>query len=401
MAVEVTCEKCAKVFRVPARAKDSPIHHDCKPQAHVAPVGVGGHLLILFRVVKLFLGGKCDDCDAYAKKLDVWGPDQCEERAEEIVAHLVQQADEKVILSRLVPGATKEATARKALEEAIRRTRASLERRLEYISQRRMVSDLDAIIRQLPPDVSGIVGVPRSGMVPASHLACRLHLPLYALTDRGLFDLGHGYRLNDAARVGPLCVVDDTIQTGWSIKRAQKRWKKLGLPQALWAACYVTSAGLALIDYHARLLPAPHYLEWNLFNSLLMPEVATDFDGVLCHDLPAGADREEATYREAIERAAPLHLPRRQSIPLVVTARPEAMRNATLEWLARWGLKATRLAMWQGGARTPQAVAAWKAEEYDKSGLQLFVESDATIARGMNAVCGKPVLCPAKETIYQ
>lgn len=406
MAILVTCETCKRVFRVPNRVAHLPVAHACAPRPLPpnAPLGPGSQLLRILRVAHWFVGKSCG-CESYAAQMDAWGVLECERRLEEIVAHLVKQADDKILLASFVPGTTKEALARRAAIEAIDLARQSAARdRIEYLTLRQLSLDVQTLVGRLPPDVGAVVGVPRSGMIPASQLACLLHVPLLAFSADGLSDPGHGYRLNPK-RIPPgrLLVVDDTIQTGYSIRQAKKRWRSARLPDALWCAMYVSPRQVREVDYLARELRAPHYLEWNWPNSMLLPKIAMDFDGVLCRDLAAGADRDDAQYHSAIAEALPLYLPRRESVPLVVTARTEAMREVTEAWLARWGVRVANLVMWPGSrdSRNANAVAGWKAEHYAASPCHLFVESDRQLAQKIHAATGKPVLCPASETIYQ
>ena len=61
-------------------------------------------------------------CNDYARKMDRWGPDLCEKRFYEIVAHLVNKAKSSRVLKMLPEGITKH-QAEKWLAEAIRRSR--------------------------------------------------------------------------------------------------------------------------------------------------------------------------------------------------------------------------------------------------------------------------------------
>src|SRR6188768_401638 len=66
----------------------------------------------------------------------------------------------------------------------------------QYISLERLACDVRQLVSQLPSDLSGVAGIPRSGMLPASQIALLLHLPLWELCPRrGLRPIGHGQRL--------------------------------------------------------------------------------------------------------------------------------------------------------------------------------------------------------------
>lgn len=389
------CQTCRVPYKGPASSPKRNCGAFPRGSGPAASNGPGGHLLRLTRPVK-WLSTSCGgSCDKYAAQMDAWGVAGCEERIEEIVTYLVAQANDHVLLAKFFPDQPKELVARRlalqAIELAKESAGAAANGRLEYVSLRRLADDVQQVLAQLPPDVSGIVGVPRSGMIAASQLACLLHLPLYAFHKQaGLIDCGRGHRLKDRSLPGRLAVIDDTICTGHSTREAKRNWAKKGLPSdAMWVGLYVTPGQVGECDIVGRVLPTPHLLEWNMYNSITRRLLGLDMDGVLCRDPP--------------RQHAPRWLTRFGKAPLIATARPESERAQTEAWLEHWGVRYHRLAMWPGpeSGRTVNAVAAWKAEEYVKSGAKFFVESEPAIAAAIHAACGKVVICPTNETVYQ
>lgn len=63
-------------------------------------------------------------CKDMAKKMDRLGPDGCEERANEIVAHLMSQSDRLIPAFKLVPDTLKRVAAERMLRKAIEAARA-------------------------------------------------------------------------------------------------------------------------------------------------------------------------------------------------------------------------------------------------------------------------------------
>ena len=53
--------------------------------------------------------------------------------------------------------------------------------RPRFISTTQLITGALRLVPRLPPDLSAVVGVARSGLLPATALATALHLPLYAL----------------------------------------------------------------------------------------------------------------------------------------------------------------------------------------------------------------------------
>lgn len=62
-------------------------------------------------------------CKDVAKKMDQWGVEGCEERREQIVAHLLSQSDRLIPAFKLVPSSMKKVVAERMLNKAIRKAR--------------------------------------------------------------------------------------------------------------------------------------------------------------------------------------------------------------------------------------------------------------------------------------
>lgn len=304
----------------------------------------------------------------------------------------------------------------------------------QWISEEQLVRDIAKLAAQIPPNVSRIVGIARSGLIPASHLAARLHMPLYALDTarKQLTPCGHGWRLHERReQPGPWLVVDDTQMTGRSLKQAHAVLNSLPVlagesrPEILYSVVYRNPdlKPFPVPDLWAAELRNPHYLEWNFFNSIFSPHIAVDFDGILCEDW-TGGDDSGARYEAFLSTARPLYLPRKAPLPLIVSGRLERWRSPTLDWLTRWGvtvpdLPPTRYAKQKGwGSRSmvhlfpgttaernkPHAVSTYKAETYLDYArvldLKVFVESCPIQAREIAEFSQLPVICPAAAKVW-
>lgn len=275
--------------------------------------------------------------------------------------------------------------------------------RYEWISTARLARDATLLAAKVPADCSGIVGVPRSGILPAAAVATLLHLPLFSLARAGkLVPLEAGSRGRSLAQhSGPLVVVDDTVYSGHALRRARL---SLRGKQALFAAVYARPEAAGAADFYARLLPCPHLLEWNLFNNgpafgRAAPDasrhfkggIACDLDGILLHDADSGGPP-----------GSPYLTVRLSALPLIVTGRPSSGRAQTEAELRRWGFKWSRLEMRPDATPdTAPAIAAFKARHYAPSPCGFFVESDPAQAALIFARSGKPVICPAAGKVWQ
>ena len=252
--------------------------------------------------------------------------------------------------------------------------------RVEWLSTARLARDAADLAGLLPADLAGVVGVPRSGMIPAGIIAALLHLPLLELTTEGARPIGHG-RGPIPPRGETLAVVDDTVYAGGALSRA-RAWMQGR--KCVYAVVYATPAGISLVDYYARQILPPHILEWNLLNNPGW-SLATDLDGVLTVD---GTER-------------PWMLPRACAVTLIATGRYESSRPHTEAWLRRWGVSWDRLAMLPDGEpQTTERIARHKGDAYAASAAHVFVESEADQAEIIHRRTGRCVVCPRAERVW-
>jgi uncharacterized HAD superfamily protein len=277
----------------------------------------------------------------------------------------------------------------------------------EYVSLERMVADVRELVGMLPCDLAAVAGIPRSGLLPATQIATILHLPLCSLCrERGLVEVGQGLRLETTElRDGQLLVVDDSVYGGvalWGARDALRR-RHPGI-RPLFAALYPRPEAIGSLDYFIRTVGDPHLFEWNLYNCNQTQSFGFDFDGVLCHDWPGGDENGDA-YQEFLSTARPRWLPRRRAVPLIVTARLEKHRAATIEWLRRHGVRFEQLVMgpWSCAAerRRHYDAGRFKGQAYADSPCTLFIESDERQAEAIFQRANRPVLCPTTGRIFQ
>ena len=280
--------------------------------------------------------------------------------------------------------------------------------RPRFVTSRQLVTDTLRLVPMLP-DVSCVVGVSRSGLLPASLLAMHLHLPLYALDQSGTVqECGQGWRLGQRnyRERGPALVVDDTVGSGTSLRKTLPIARR-HFSDVVYATVYCNPASEVKPDVWAADLWLPHILEWNLWNSIVTTASAFDLDGILCPDFACEDDDDGPRYLRAMDAARPLYFARREPIT-IVTARLEKYREQTMRWLERWGMRAG--ALWMGPWRSPaertfEAVAEWKAgvvkdwaataAERKSPGAPMYFESEPALARAIAERSGVLTVCPA------
>lgn len=250
---------------------------------------------------------------------------------------------------------------------------------VEFVTNEALARDTMRLVSRVPAGVTRVIGVPRSGMIPASILAVQLQLPLYTLRDGCVVHVGHGTRIVDRNEGGAALLVDDTVHSGHSIGVAARQ-ASASCSKIITAAIY--SANPSKTDLYGERLPTPHLLEWNLFNSPFAGHLAFDMDGILCHNPPHSEQ--------------PLYLARHTPVAAIITARLEQHREPTERWLADHGVRYKQLIMWPGDdaeRNDLDGVARWKAEQSRECGAAFYIESEPVLADAIRRH-GTIVLCP-------
>lgn len=284
--------------------------------------------------------------------------------------------------------------------------------RLRFVRCADLAEHTLRLVPQLPPDAAGIVGVPRSGMLPAGILATATQLPLYYLDRKaGPVPMPGGGRETMLRRnTGPLVVVDDTTWMGQSMRRARKL---MGRIPAIYAAVYPRDP--RDVDVYAVHHPGSHILEWNIFNngplagSPSFPEfaggAACDFDGVLCEEPIVSDHQDLPAFLRWLSAARPLYLPRQVPVPLVISFRLEAWRDATQAWLDRWGVRVREMVLHPAASVQDRDrlydVARHKGQTFARSRCSVMFESDPKQCQIIHATSGKHVICPRTGQVWQ
>ncbi len=240
--------------------------------------------------------------------------------------------------------------------------------------------------------IAGILGIPRSGMIPSSIISAYLSVPLYSLESNTIvklnsFSSNGGRRMsNHTDNTGELIIVDDTVYGGGAAMAIKSKF-----PQYILAATYVSPEYKHLVDYYAREIPAPHFLEWNLFNSGYLPDSAVDIDGIFCPNVPLDICKDDKKYADYLVNVIPFFKRIAKLFPIkaLVTARLEKYRNITEEWLDKYGIKYQQLIMLPTNLETEKAknhlqiVSKFKAEVAQSINAKFFIESEIEEAKAI------------------
>lgn len=268
----------------------------------------------------------------------------------------------------------------------------------------RNIADLNQVILKrlniLPRDFDLIVGIPRSGMLPANLLALYLNRPY---TDIDSFLNGHIYKAGERGQFFDInaykkvLVVDDSIASGSALKKSRERLAELEQKFDIkYCVIYLVPGKEKMVDYYFEEVPLPRYFQWNVFNHTTLEKACFDIDGVLCIDPTEEQNDDGEKYIDFILNAPPLFIPGAK-IGTIVTSRLEKYRPQTEEWLKKYNVKYKELVMLDLPNKEARVRAGnhaqHKAKTFGSGPFVLFIESDFSQALEINRITKKPVLC--------
>ena len=277
----------------------------------------------------------------------------------------------------------------------------------------RNIADLNNIILKklsiIPRDFDLIVGVPRSGMLPANLLSLYLNRPY---TDIHSFLNGHIYKAGarsqffDISEFKKILVVDDSIASGSAMVEVRESLKHLESKFDIkYCAVYIIAGKEKMVDYYFEIVPLPRYFQWNILNHTTLEKACFDIDGVLCADPLPEQNDDGPKYIDFILNAPPLFIPG-SKIGTIVTSRLEKYRTETETWLKANNIKYNDLVMLDlpdmAARQRANNHGDHKAKAYMSKPYVLFVESEYHQAVEINRLSKKPVLCTENfEMIFE
>lgn len=269
----------------------------------------------------------------------------------------------------------------------------------------RSLSDMnEAILRNLykiPSDIDLVVGIPRSGMLPANLIALYLNKPY---VDIDSYIEGRVYSSGDRGRKVPMgdfkkvLIVDDSIQFGRAQEKAIQKLDAIKMrnrPTYIYGVVYASSVGKEKVDFYCEEIEGIRAFQWNLFqHKAIIPHSCFDIDGVLCPN--PEIDDDGPLYTAYISSAPLLYKPSVE-IDTIVTTRLEKYRDVTEKWLRSNDIRYKRLVMLDMPSKEERTRwgrhGFFKGEIYKDSDCWLFIESSRLQAEEIVRVSNKPVFC--------
>lgn len=256
-----------------------------------------------------------------------------------------------------------------------------------------------------------VVGIPRSGMVPAYMIGLYLNVKVTDL--RSYIDnaeLSSGVTRKAANEIRHphealnVLLVDDSVGSGVSMRAAISSIPSELHPRVTSLAVYADGSAGKLVDISLAKVPGPRVFEWNILHRSILQKSALDIDGVLCLDPTSEQNDDGEKYIDFIRNATPFILPTHR-VSALVTSRLEKYRQDTVGWLAEHGVEYDHLVMLDLPTKEERqrtgAHGEHKAKYYaNNASLEMFVESEPAQAELILHATGKPVYCTGNNVMY-
>lgn len=251
---------------------------------------------------------------------------------------------------------------------------------------------------RIPHDIDLVVGVPRSGMLPATMIALALNKRLTdinSFVEGRVFEAGYRGSLQQWGEIRKVLVVDDSVYSGMAMTKAKEQLASVAADYEItYLAVIAASSGIPFVDLFFELVDDERVFEWNLFHHCLMSEACLDIDGVL--NVDPEMDDDGPIYLDFLKNARSLHLPTVE-VNTLISCRLEKYRQETEEWLHEHNVRYKNLVMLDFPDKQTRVKwgkhGEYKAAYYAQSLCRLFVESSLRQARIIADKTAKPVIC--------
>lgn len=264
---------------------------------------------------------------------------------------------------------------------------------MEFISYAQLAKDVEDFCKRLPKPAL-IVGIPRSGMIPATMMAKYWNVPLRSTDDEDLrVDL-----------FGNTYIVDDSMLRGQTMKELMNTIGDKVKYLFIYGSELKKEEGLG--DYTGyRKIIGERVFQWNLWqHKEMLIQSCIDIDGVLCRPPTPKENDDGPLYENFLAETEPWFRPT-EKIGALVTARLIKYKEQTVDWLHKHNIKFKHLVMLNMKSKAERLSYAnvhsrYKADIYKATKARLFIEDEPNQAKNINQITGKPVLCVSNWTLY-
>lgn len=291
-----------------------------------------------------------------------------------------------------------------------------------FISPTRLLTDIRTNLWKLRQyDFTGIIGIPRSGMIPATILSEELHIGMCSVNefidnngDDKVFDR-HGVRPINHKSTNTYLVLDDTCCHGTMGEKVFELKKKF--PNKIFVSavvhidgpCDIYKPDICLVNLlkDPDFWKEPKYITlhyYNILNNQLSSNMLYDLDGLMCVDPPDDINTE--AYENYLRDPKPLYIPiTTEDKPIdICTYRLAKYEKDTRSFLKHYNINVGKLIMFQAGTREVRNLTSssyYKAQHYKDNKYMLFIESNDNEAQQICMYSHKPVYCYTTGRMYK
>lgn len=277
--------------------------------------------------------------------------------------------------------------------------------KLIYKSYENLVSDIKSNIFKLSKgDFDLVVGIPRSGMIPAYLISAFMNIDVCDVDSfienkklqRGITRTTKA-SLSYPQEAKNVLLVDDSIYSGDSLRTILDKLSILDKHQITTCVIYATGIGKSKVDIFFEAVEGKKLFEWGIFHNNVITKTCFDMDGVLCRDCLPEQNDEGPLYLDFIKNVEPLFIPTGK-IYAIITNRLEKYREETVAWLARYNVQYEQLIMLDLPNKFERSKIDAGIEHKGKKfkalkDSVLFIESSYNQSLSIARVAGKPVYC--------
>lgn len=270
-------------------------------------------------------------------------------------------------------------------------------------------SDLSILIKKNLHQIQSkqidlIIGIPRSGMVPAYILAMYLRkdccdletflkrrYTLDGLQNNNTSSITQSRRLN-------ILLVDDCISSGRSLKHSLSQIPDDINLEINILCIYSSEKTRNDVDLFFEYLPGVSVFEWNIFHSFIIKNSLLNIEGVLCAEPEEDINYDEEKYRDYVLNAPLLFFPTGK-IGCLVTNRLEKYREETETWLKKNNIEYGSLIMASSSLQNNK-LAKYKAATYKLYKKELCIEHKRDQSIRIYQLTKKPVYCVESNELF-
>lgn len=272
-----------------------------------------------------------------------------------------------------------------------------------------MIFDIKSQIHKIPHDTDLVVGIPRSGMIPAYMIALALNKKVCSIDEFLSGNIGSVGDSRLECKTSPIkniLVVDDSVNSGNAVNKARNKIKesKYSGLNFTYMAVYAEPFSTDKVDIALNILPNPRMFQWNYTNHNFLKKACLDIDGVLCQDPTEEENDDGPMYKKFLQNAKPLYIPNYKVMALV-TSRLEKYRALTEKWLEDNNVQYEKLYMLNLPSKEERmkqnAHASFKSSIYKKlTQSNIFIESEPEQACDIANSTNKLVFCSKTDEMF-